>query len=736
MVTGEGVAAHGVAARGRTAGARTARGVAAPPIALAALMLAASAAPGVGAVESPAADDGGEGALSNDAWLPVDEQTERLLAAGDRELAGRLAAAGEAGESGPAAIPHALETGELAGVFDAWHDALASSVTGAAVSPAAGAAGGETWAPPDPDGTFARRCEAVEVAVLRRLAALGPRPRAAWRARFGPLAADRLARAGSQRRALAAIERELPATPGAVLAALTLFELELEAGRLLAAAGWLERATDHAELCGEDAHRQALARRRDLLASLAPSAGEPAVWERALSVELVRTVPLVTAGGQAPPETAGAAGLAFLDGGRVAVQDPLRTWIVSEAGEARGFRAWKLAIDRGFEVPAPIAEFGEVWRTLPASDGERLYLVEGRVGWRLFEVDPAASRAGGPRTNLLACVTPPEGLRLPALVWCVGEQGHLAPDGVLTPLDEFLGPGVWEFQPGPALAGDLLLVSARRWQTQERGGREVLVAPGEARGFALALDRADGHLVWMRSLGRGTDVSLDLGDRFGVETMVRTAALPPAVIGPRAFFGTNLGAGFLIELCDGRPVWGFRSRRRAAREAGWRGGARPPTAQARPGSWPRVLWAPTDSDHLYWLRAEPDGDGAGLLAHAPHPIGEGEELVESDGLRAFVLGRAGSRRTLSAHDPTSGRRVDSVYLGREERPLRGGLVSASRAVFSTDHGLYLLDRERELYLLSTTPLGVTGLRGGGGLWAQDDRLHLLAGGALWTFATR
>ena len=95
-----------------------------------------------------------------------------------------------------------------------------------------------------------------------------------------------------------------------------------------------------------------------------------------------------------------------------------------------------------------------------------------------------------------------------------------------------------------------------------------------------------------------------------------------------------------------------------------------------------------------------------------------------------------SRRTLSAHDPTSGRRLDSVYLGREERPLRGALIGAARALFATDHGLYLLDRERELYLLSTTPLGVAGLRGGGGLWAHGERVHLLAGGALWTFATR
>ncbi|MDP6538175.1 MAG: hypothetical protein QF903_04670 [Planctomycetota bacterium] len=699
---------------------------------LAALWLAGAALATVGAPAMDAPDGDGEGALSNDAWLPIDEEAERRLAVGDRDLGRRLAGAGDGAD-----ISH-LPDADLAAVFDAWNDALAASAPGAGVSLApAVAADGEGWKPADPDGTSSRRTESVEVAVLRRLAALPPSSRAAWRARFAPAAAERLARAGGRREALAALERELPATPAAALAALRLFELELEAGRRVAAEGWLERAADHAELCGEDGPHGALARRRALSSSLASPPPPAAAWERASELELLRTVPLVTSGRQAPPETAGAAGLAFLDGGRVAVQDPLYTWIVGPGGTARGFRAWKLALARGFEVPAPIAEFGEVWRTLPASDGERLFLVEGRAGWRLFEVDPAVSRIGGPRTNLLLCVEPPSGLRLPELVWCIGAQGHLAPDGTRTPLAEVLGEGVWEFQPGPALAGELLLVAARSWQSEEREGRRVLVAPGQARGFALAFARSDGRLVWKRSLGRGTDVTLDLGDRFGVEAMVRTAALPPSVIGPRAFFATNLGAGFLIELCDGRGVWGFRSRRRAPREPGWRAGAPAPAAQAGSAApWPSVLWAPADSDHLYRLRAEPDTDGAGLLAFPPHPIGEGTELVGGDAARAFVLGRAGSRRTLSAHDPATGRRTDSVYLGREEHPLRGGLVGAQRVVFASDHGLYLLDRERELYLLATTPLGVSGLRGGGGLWARGDRVHLLAGGALWTFQAR
>ena len=668
----------------------------------------------------------GEGALSNDAWLPTDEDAARLLAAGDGELARRLAAS----PNSPAS--------ELVAGLDAWHDALVGSAPGAAVPLALPTAATEdAWTPNDPDGTFARRSEAVEVAVLRRLALVAPELRAAWSERFGPLAADRLSRARGDARALAALERELPATLGAARAALTLFELALEAGRTGMAAGWLQRAEEHAALLGEGAPFDAIARRRALLDTLTAPAPKEAAWESARELTLLRSVPLVAAGRQAPPETAGAPGLAFLADGRIAVQDALRTWIVDPGGAARSFQAWKLALARGFEVPAPIAEFGEVWRTLPASDGELLYLVEGRAGWRLFEVDPALSRVGGPRTNLLVCVAPPRALRLPGLRWCVGAAGHLGPDGVLTPLEEFLGPGVWEFQPGPAVAGSLLVVAARQWLREEREGRVVLVAPGEARSFALAFDRSDGRLVWKRSLGRGTDVTLDLGDRFGVRAMVRSGAQPPAIIGPRAFFGTNLGAGFLIELCDGRPAWGFRSRRRAAREAGWRGGARPPTvALAQGAPWPLVLWAAADSDHLYWLRAEPDTDGAGLLAHAPHPIGEGEELAGGDGAHALVLGHAGSRRTLSAHDPMSGRRLDSVYLGREERPLRGALIGAARALFATDHGLYLLDRERELYLLSTTPLGVAGLRGGGGLWAHGERVHLLAGGALWTFATR
>jgi hypothetical protein len=138
------------------------------------------------------------------------------------------------------------------------------------------------------------------------------------------------------------------------------------------------------------------------------------------------------------------------------------------------------------------------------------------------------------------------------------------------------------------------------------------------------------------------------------------------------------------------------------------------------------------------LRAGLDFDpGSGpLLARPPLPIGEAERLVGGDADLALVYGRAGARRTLSAHELSTGRRYDSVFLGQEERFLGRALVTPEQVLCVTDRGIYRFDRQRELYLENVQSLTLEPEWAAGGLWALGQRVVLLASGGLFVFTAR
>ena len=125
-----------------------------------------------------------------------------------------------------------------------------------------------------------------------------------------------------------------------------------------------------------------------------------------------------------------------------------------------------------------------------------------------------------------------------------------------------------------------------------------------------------------------------------------------------------------------------------------------------------------------------------LVPYPPLAADGGEQLVGGGPEQVLVFARAGARKTLAAHDLTAGRRYDSIYLGREEDWLPGALVSEERVLFAADGGLYLLDRQRELYLSAFEPLDAGSDFAAGGLWANGDALYLLARGALFQFRLR
>ncbi len=67
------------------------------------------------------------------------------------------------------------------------------------------------------------------------------------------------------------------------------------------------------------------------------------------------------------------------------------------------------------------------------------------------------------------------------------------------------------------------------------------------------------------------------------------------------------------------------------------------------------------------------------------------------------------------------------------------MASATRALFASSRGLYLLDRSRELYLLDYAPL-VPPLEGlapsGGSVRAEGGFVCVLGPATLWIFAPR
>jgi hypothetical protein len=678
--------------------------------------------------------------LANDSYLPVSTAAAEKLQLGDAEVLRAL----EGGAAAKLAWTRA---------FEAWSDALELSVSGDCVPTGFQLSDQDAlveayqqlldqrW--PDRDRSFGRRTEAVEYAVLRRLCGIDPEHVALWTARFEPLAQARLeqlsldqnSRSRSRATALAIIERRFPATRSAMAASLMLFGLELEEGRLHAARNWLERAQLHAQLSGESASvdvRTALDRRSDLLRSLSPSAEQaPPAWTRAAEFVPSEGHPLVLPGRSKPRAFAsieGQPGLAFLDDERIAIQTTGTLWILSEKDEDRIFEPWRLGFELGHPIPRTVDRAGKDWPMFPVADGESLYLVCGR--------------ADGKSSNLLQKIRTPYDLELPIAEWSLGGAGLRSPDGPDLPLDQVLEEGMWEFQPGPLLVEDVLFVQARQWTRSEKDDDLVITTPGEARLWLLALDASTGRPRWKRFLGRGTDLVLDFGIRFGSNRLIRTPGAALQATDRTLFVGTNLGAGFLMDLADGRLRWSFRNRRRDPQDPGWRGGQRPGTLLDSSAESPVVLWAPADADELYPLGTALDfgppalGAVQPIMTTPPLSIEESELLVGGTPVQTLILGRAGPRKTLSAHDLTSGRRYDSIYLGREEEFLPGPLISEDRLLFASEDGLYLLDRDRELYLASFQPLAMESDFAPGGLWTRGETLYLLAQGALYSFEVR
>lgn len=623
----------------------------------------------------------GEGALGNDVFLPVSGRAEAALTQGDRTLAS--------------------PTPDRSAALDAWRRALAQSEPADCV--------------PAPRGT-----ESVERAVLRRLHAGGPELAAAWRERFEPSAEIALEAARWSPDALARTARVWPMTRAAARAALALADRAHEAGDEGSAAIWLERAGAHADPRDPDISA-AIARRTSALGlgGWKEPRSQPEPWGSATRLEVEAQVALAS---PVEPRQGIRPGLAFLRDGRACVQGTDTLHLVGPVGpvgtnaRARSFPLRTLVRELGWSWIEPFVEESGTWILRPATDGERVVLVAGR-----------AARTRG---NALLLLDLTRGSGEPILAWGYFDGGFRGEIAGARTLAETLGPGIWEFEPGPVFVGNAVVAQLRQWTGE--GDEPASIDESAVKAWCFAFDAETGLPQWKTLLAVGPSAKVE---PWGARGIARPAD-PLTELPGRLFASTAIGAGVLLDRDDGRPIWSVRNRRAPDGAARWRSGTSFPTAGAPPGADPALLWTPSDSDRLYALRADPIESLGELTFRAPAEIDGHLEAIGVNGDRVLLLSRVGDRGALTSLDLASGARSSSVEFSRGERLVGGGLVGASRAIVASDRTVRLFDLARDLYLLDAVPLEGADADPAAGIAARADRVYVAGERVLWILRAR
>lgn len=643
-----------------------------------------------------------EGVLDNDVFVAVAEgPVAESLAQGDQALLRARA------------VTLAEERGRLLDLaFDGWQAALATAPAGARL-----------WLAPA--GQEARCAESLHAHVLRRLTNLDPVERARYTERFttraaGALEEARRAPEDTRSAALLEVARRFPGCPAAAHALLELADRAREAGDLARARACLARGELEAELAGDARLGPAFARR-----ALAPAEAAPgAAWRDARGFSPAGVFAFETRHLATSPERRQRPGAAFLGPGHFVVQSAQELLCFAPRGSdplAPYARIRPLDLLDGAALvsdEAPREPPG--WPLLPAVDGNGVALVVGRAlpedsnVLLLLDLEP-------PAKNLGLALDLGQSRAAARLRWALVGARWLGPRGsVEVPALEALAP--FEFQPGPVLAADRLIVQLR-----------TDTVPVES--WLVALDRTDGSLAWLRPMARGAD-RVNTGRMSRVTRRVAAQPLLAFELADeaRVFVGTHLGLGVLVDALDGEPLWSFKCRRRPEHEPGW-SGDRPLFAPA--GSGGMVLWAPMDSDRLYTLSAQRLADEAGtVLARPPTPLADAQALLGGGPDEHIVTGARGKDRTVSMRRAGLDR-IDALDLGEAEFFRGQGLVSERRVWVASNSDLYLFDRERELYKLDSEPLGGPGSASGGGdVFAFEQEVLVVGSGTVWRFTTR
>ena len=717
-----------------------------------------------------------EGPLQNDVFLPTDAAAQEALSSGDTKLTEARSAA----EGGRERDANRL----LSEAFEAWRSAMLEASRFASV-----------WA--DPGAPEPRLTIGLGRAIEERLRALSPDERRAWGERFEPLARNELeagpnVTAGAQAQAAdweawVELANRHPATASGARALLRAGDLAWERGSSLAARTLWERAAESLELCDPGSDVAALERALGPRREVSDQAASPAqagdagdsneatqTWRQAERLVPIGALPLALAprelqlsSTRPPPLQSGVRpGLVFLEPDRFAVQTPKQIHVFRLRERGRGPQAVELVRESAFEpsklvgtnLPEPsgrrIAMRPPGWTLPPASDGETIYFVHGRAEFsaRGELEEPNALMAIRVPTSELGRSAPGAtnslgGGMLPELRWAVAERERWLADGTIEALGntspqadaeqadaESVNLEGIEFQPGVCLVDDLVLVQGRQFG-------------GDVRAWLLAFERNSGRLRWARSLARGVDLVPDLGRFSQASTLIEQRLRPQELlrVGDDVFAGTHLGCGALLAIADGEPRWSLAQRRRDVNEPGWSGAAprlalADSTRAADVG--PVILWSPVDSDRAYALRARPKDvtriGAEALFAATPRPVGESRLSLGGTPETLVVAGRSGPESTISSRGAPGVGRVDALYLGPDERLAGRGLVTESRVFAASDRGVYLFDRERELYLLDYAALalesqGLDSQEPGGDLYAAGSLLVVCGRDAIWCF---
>ncbi|MFT4709932.1 MAG: outer membrane protein assembly factor BamB [Planctomycetota bacterium] len=671
-----------------------------------------------------------EGDLANDTFQPFHSDAELSFETGLALLASSRANPDQA---------------ELFRSFELMREAVPMTETGDGIR-AAGSAPSAAESP-----MAARLVIGVEQRLWLMLDGLSSDERSAWTDRFTDLGRASLARGD-----LDECERSFPGTASALGAAIMLADAALEVGRSAEASTWCARAARHLDFLSTVSSGQtplvqgaatALALR---LAALPqpPPAPDLASFEALTQIPQPQAIPfehllpdedpfLRGLTGVSKPKSSDRgpsvgirAGMTSLGSDRLAIQTGSAVHLIDLAAGRR------LAV---FDPTSLVDDiFGRLGRPRAARKG-------GAPGWPHLPVAVPGARANrdalvlvtgryDPRRgpNALVCVDIPPTVTGPALEtipmdldqaqaatvqtrWILS-GGRLYTGGQLTSHKLFDGLEDSEVQPGAVVVDDRLLVTMR-------------TLDGEVRSWLLALDLATGMPVWKRLLAKGSDLASS-GERFSTGTLPIGAAQPLVALGGRIFVGTHLGVGALLDAADGRLLWSFKNRRRSSDQPGW-GGLKPIAIDGT------LLWAPADSDFLYTLIAGPLANDSfltrGPVAASPLPIGESTDLVQADARVLLSYSRAGANKTLSETDRTTGRRVDSIYLRRDESFVGAPLSTPNRVLAASNRGLFLFDRTADLQLLDfeVLPPRKDDPFAGGAVAKFGERLVVLGPGTLW-----
>ena len=601
-----------------------------------------------------------KGAFANDTWLPHDLKLERILAGADEALG-----ANEAGA-------------DLGDVFGAWSSALGSVADGAWVR-------WDTrmhWETTEggPPLWNDRRIEGVLSAILLRQSERGGALHGPW-TRFVEAEADAALAAAltlpveRSRMPLSALSARYPGTRASVRAALFCSELDRERGRTHHARSWLSRAEHGARLLADEDLLSAVTARR-----VTPDAHQAEPWETANGWKRIDIARLT----DYPDSPAlGVRGITRWNTEGVFIQSAEFGWTLGTEGSAMTFELRELAARAGQPLTWDrTAVPGPDWHHRPSAHGDLVFIVLGHVH--------------DARSNALFAFRP--GVP-PVPRWSVGRGGWRDADGnLISSLTDALGPGAWEFQPGPLVIDDLLIAQARRWDLKEGAGRTSLVDPARAEAVALALDISSGALVWRTSLARGSDIYGETGKRFVAARTPSRSAPPPILCGSSLVFATGLGACVALDLVDGRPQRAVLGQRV---ESGLSFAASPVAT-----SDTSVLWAPHGGEAAYELALGPAHPTltASPFVRTPRTASDWSSIIGSRGGRPLVVIARGGRHQveLAADGATQARR--SVQLSPGEVLLGAHALGSERLLTVSDRGLFVFDLERELYLVGHVPL--------------------------------